>query len=208
MSCTYRRPYLINSIRGTVSEKGATWVCIDNQGMEYQLTASSVTISALPPIGSEARVFTWLYHKEDMMALYGFSSEKERFLFQDLISVSGVGPKGAIKILSAVRADQLILYLEEENLDGLSSLPGLGKKTAQKILLQLRGKLSWDDSGSASKASGPDAEWVESLTAMGFDKRKVITIVKALMKNEEIAALSSGKKEQEILRRAIVELSS
>lgn len=199
---------MINSIRGTVSEKGATWVCIDNQGMEYQLTASSITISALAPIGSEARIFTWLYHKEDMMALYGFSTEKERFLFQDLISVSGVGPKGAIKILSAVRADQLILYLEEENLDGLSSLPGLGKKTAQKILLQLRGKLSWDDSGSDSKASGPDAEWVESLTAMGFEKRKVITIVKALMKNEEIAALTSEKKEQEILRRAIVELSS
>lgn len=199
---------MINSIRGTVSEKGASWVCIDNQGMEYKLTASSITISALPAVGSEARVFTWLYHKEDSMALYGFSTEKERSLFHDLISVSGVGPKGAVKILSAVRADQLILYLEEENLDGLASLPGLGKKTAQKILLQLRGKLSWDETGSSSAASGPDAEWVESLTAMGFDKRKVVTIVKALMKSDEITALSTEKKEQEILRRAIIELSS
>ncbi|MDC7233448.1 MAG: Holliday junction branch migration protein RuvA [Spirochaetales bacterium] len=199
---------MINSIRGTVSEKGETWICIDNQGMEYQLTASSLSISALPAVGSEARVFTWLYHKEDMMALYGFASQKERFLFLDLISVSGVGPKGAIKILSAVRADQLMMYLEEENLDALASLPGLGKKTAQKILLQLRGKLSWDDPGTPSAHSGPDAEWIESLTAMGFEKRKVVAVVKVLMKSDEIAALSSDKKEQEILRRAIVELSS
>ena len=199
---------MINSIRGIVTEKGESWVCVDNQGMEWQLTASGITISSLPAVGSEARVFTWLYHKEDMMALYGFSSAKERALFLDLISVSGVGPKGAVKILSSVRVDQLILYLEEENLDGLASLPGLGKKTAQKILLQLRGKLSYDDGPGSTSASGPDAEWIESLTAMGFEKRKVQSVVKALLKDESIAALSADKKEQEILRRAIVELSS
>ena len=113
-----------------------------------------------------------------------------------------------MKILSSVRADQLILYLEEENLDGLASLPGLGKKTAQKILLQLRGKLSWDDGPGAASSSGPDAEWIESLAAMGFEKRKVQTVVKALLKDEAIVSLSADKKEQEILRRAIVELSS
>ncbi len=200
---------MINSIRGTVSEKGVSHICIDNQGMEYLLTASSMTISSLPAVGSEARVFTWLYHKEDSMALYGFATQKERALFNDLISVSGVGPKGAVKILSAVRADQLMLYLEEENLDGLASLPGLGKKTAQKILLQLRGKLSWDDgAGASGQPAGPEAEWVESLAAMGFDKKRVVTIVKALLKDDEIAALPADRKEQEILRRAIVELSS
>ncbi|MDA3957734.1 Holliday junction branch migration protein RuvA [Oceanispirochaeta sp.] len=200
---------MINSIKGVITEKGDSWICLENQGMEWNLIASGTTISSLPAIGNQARVFTWLYHKEDQMALYGFFSPKERFLFLDLISVSGVGPKGAIKILSAVRPDQLILYLEEENLDGLSSLPGLGKKTAQKILLQLRGKLSWDDSyGSGSGNSGPESEWVESLTAMGFDKRKVLSLVKTLMKDEDISVLSPDKKEQEILRRAIVELSS
>jgi Holliday junction DNA helicase RuvA len=176
--------------------------------MEWQLTASGMTISSLPAVGGEARVFTWLYHKEDMMALYGFSSARERALFLDLISVSGGGPKGAVKILSAVRADQLILYLEEENLDGLASLPGLGKKTAQKILLQLRGKLSWDEGPGGAAAAGPDAEWIESLTAMGFEKRKVQSVVKALLKDEAVASLPADRKEQEILRRAIVELSS
>jgi len=184
-------------------------VCIENQGMEWQIIASGITVSALPSVGNQGKVYTWLYHKEDQMALYGFSGKKERSLFLDLISVSGVGPKGAVKILSTVRPDQLMLYLEEENVDGLASLPGLGKKTAQKILLQLRGKLSWDESSAGgSAAGGPETEWIESLTAMGFDKRKVISVVKALLKDEAIASLSSDKKEQEILRRAIVELSS
>jgi len=200
---------LINSISGIITEKGELQVCIENHGMEWQIIASGITISTLPSVGNQAKIYTWLYHKEDQMALYGFSEKKERSLFLDLISVSGVGPKGAVKILSTVRPDQLMLYLEEENVDGLASLPGLGKKTAQKILLQLRGKLSWDDTGAGgAPAGGPEAEWVESLTSMGFDKRKVITVVKNLLLDESIAVLSSEKKEQEILRRAIVELSS
>lgn len=201
---------MINSLRGTVTEKGAHWVCLENQGVEWMLEASGSTISQTPAVGSEGKLFTWLYHKEDQMALYGFASKKERFLFLDLISVSGVGPKGALKILSAARADQVVLYLEEENLDGLSSLPGLGKKTAQKILLQLRGKLSWDDGGgsAAGGVSGPGAEWIESLTAMGFDKRRAQAAVRRIMEEEEIRALPDAAKEQEILRRAIVELSS
>lgn len=201
---------MINSLRGTITEKGAHSVCLEIQGVEWQIETSASTISGTPPVGSEGKLYTWLYHKEDMMALYGFSSQNERYLFLDLISVSGVGPKGALKILSAARADQIVLYLEEENLDGLSSLPGLGKKTAQKILLQLRGKLTWDshniDSGSGT--SGPGAEWIESLSAMGFEKRRVQTVVRKLMKDEGILALPEEKKEQEILRRAIVELST
>jgi len=200
---------LINSISGIITEKGDMQICLENQGMEWQIIASAITVSSLPSVGNQSKIFTWLYHKEDQMALYGFSGKKERSLFLDLISVSGVGPKGAVKILSTVRPDQLMLYLEEENVEGLASLPGLGKKTAQKILLQLRGKLSWDESDAGgSGAAGPESEWIESLTAMGFDKRKVISVVKTLLKDEAVSSLSPDKKEQEILRRAIVELSS
>ena len=200
---------MINSLRGTITEKNAHSVCLEIQGVEWQLETSAMTISSTPSVGSEGKLFTWLYHKEDLMALYGFSTKNERYLFLDLISVSGVGPKGALKILSAARADQIVQYLEDENLDGLSSLPGLGKKTAQKILLQLKGKLTWDEgSGSSSGAGVPGSEWVESLVAMGFDKRRVQTVVKNLIKDEGIQGLSEERKEQEILRRAIVELST
>lgn len=200
---------MINSIRGLITAKGAASVFLDNRGVEWELAASAMTLSALPAVGQEARIFAWLYHREDSMSLFGFASERERALFLDLISVSGVGPKGALKILSSVRLDQLILYLEEGNVEGLASLPGLGKKTAQKILLQLKDKLSWSDGpGSGAVPAGPEGEWVESLSAMGYERRRVLSVVKKLLKDEEISALPVERKEQEILRRAIVELSS
>ena len=161
---------MINSLRGTITEKNTGSVCLEIQGVEWLLEASAMTVGATPGVGNEVKFYTWLYHKEDAMALYGFATPNERYLFMDLISVSGVGPKGALKILSAARTEQIIQYIEEENLDGLSSLPSLGKKTAQKILLQLKGKLTWDDSPSgAGSPAGPGAELVDSLTAMGFE---------------------------------------
>ncbi len=197
---------MINSICGTITQKGDGWICIENQGIEWQLVASSFTIAALPAMGNQGRVYTWLYHKEDQMVLYGFIDPKERSLFMDLISVSGVGPKGALKILSAARPQQLLLYLEEENLDSLASLPGLGKKTAQKILLQLRGKLSPEEELGTS--GGPEGEWVESLSAMGFERKQVQRVLKGLLSDPLLGALDKEAKEREILRRAIRELSS
>ena len=199
---------MINSIKGIVTDKTSGTICLENQGVEWIMEASAMSISSCPPVGEDARLYTWLYHKEDAMNLFGFTSRNERFLFLDLISVSGVGPKGALKILSAARTDQIVQYLEEENLDGLSSLPGLGKKTAQKILLQLRGKLTWDEGSSSGAAAGPGAELIESLTAMGFDKRQVQGVVKDLLNDQALQGLSREKMEQEVIRRAIVELSS
>ena len=199
---------MINSIKGIITEKTSGSICLENQGIEWILEASAMTVSAAPAVGEEARLYTWMYHREDAMGLFAFSTRNERFLFLDLISVSGVGPKGALKILSAARTEQIVLYLEEENLEGLSSLPGLGKKTAQKILLQLKGKLSWDDSSSAGASNGPGTELVESLTAMGFDRRQVQSIVKNLLQEPVFQEMTAEKREQEIIRRAIVELSS
>ncbi len=199
---------MINSIKGIVTEKTSGSICLENQGIEWILEASAMSISSAPAVGEEARLYTWMYHREDAMGLFAFTTRNERFLFLDLISVSGVGPKGALKILSAARTEQIVQYLEEENLDGLSSLPGLGKKTAQKILLQLKGKLTWDDSASPGAASGPGGELIESLTAMGFDKRQVQSVVRNLLQDPAFQDLSAEKKEQEIIRRAIIELSS
>lgn len=200
---------MINSIKGIITARLDGSIYLENNGMEWQILASGMTISALPKVGEEARVYTWLYHREDGMSLFGFANVAERNLFNDLISVSGVGPKGALKILSAARSSQIVSYLEEENLEGLASLPGLGKKTAQKVILQLRGKLTYEDSVSGSGASKtPDGEWVESLVAMGFDRPRVKSVVRTLMKDEVIAGMTADKREQEILRRAIVELSS
>lgn len=197
---------MFNSLKGVISGKTSDSLYLDTGSIEWVLEASAGTLSKLPAPGREARVYTYLHHKEDSMQLFGFYSLKERELFLNLITVSGVGPKGARKILSGVTVESFLKALETEDVKALSRLPGLGTKTAQKIILQLKGKLiTPDDDVSASSGL---SELAESLVAMGFDKRKTLKILKDLEQDSALSALPEHKKEQETLRRAIVELSS
>ena len=195
---------MYNSIRGTVTAKGDHRLHLENQGVEWALEISMMSLHQLPPVNQEARVFTYLHHKEDIMALYGFASEMERTLFLNLITVSGLGPKGALKILSGISVKDFLLHLEREDLNSLSKLPGLGMKTAQKIILQLKGKLI---SSEEDGAVGPHHEIVDALASMGFDRRKAQKAVGELEKDPEILEIPESAKEQELLRRAIMELS-
>jgi Holliday junction DNA helicase RuvA len=124
----------------------------------------------------------------------------------NLITVSGLGPKGARKLLSGVSVDSFIQALEQEDVKALTKLPGLGAKTAGKIILQLRGKLIHLDQDTS--ISSDDNEWVQSLSAMGFDRKQAEKIVTRLLNHEDLQDLPAVKKEQEIIRRAIMELSS
>jgi len=197
---------LWNSIRGMVSHIGAEVFYLENGGLEWEIEASSSTLSRLPRDGKEVRVFTYLQHKEDMMKLYGFSSAAEKKLFISLIGVSGVGPKLALKILSGMKPDDFIFALDREDADGLSRIPGLGMKTAQKIILQLRGKLISDDSASLPVDGG--GELVEALAAMGFDKKNAARSVAKILEAPAVKQLSGNARDQEIMRLAIVDLSS
>ena len=139
------------------------------------------------------------------MRLYGFSNPDERRVFLELTRVSGIGPRAALKILSASSPDRLLQLLEAEDVEGLVQLPGLGRKTAQKIILTLRGRLL---AGSAD-AGGTHAELIEGLVEMGFDRAAATRAVGNLA--EEIASekpdLGPSELEQEMFRRAIVLLS-
>lgn len=197
---------MFNSLKGVVSGKTADTLLLDTGSIEWALEVSAGTLSKVPPPGKEVRLYTYLHHKEDAMQLYGFYSMKERELFLNLITVSGVGPKGARKILSGVTVESFLNSLEQEDVKALSRLPGLGTKTAQKIILQLKGKLiTPEEESTTTEAMG---ELAESLVNMGFDKRKTLKVIKVLEEDKQIAGLSKEKREQEILRRAIVELSS
>lgn len=193
---------MFNSIKGLVTGKSENRLYLENQGIEWSLEISLVSLSKLPSLGQEARVYTYLHHKEDIMTLYGFESEIERTLFLNLISVSGVGPKGAIRILSGISVKDFMLHLEQEDVKNLSKLPGLGTKTAQKIILQLKGKLI-----TSEESTGPVSDLVEALSSMGFDKKKAQLIVKNLEREDDIRMLPKEVQEQEIMRRAIMELS-
>ena len=192
---------MFNSVRGIITEKRRESVCVLCSGLEWEISVPAIDIAELPPEGKEGRVFTWLYHREDQMKLFGFSGEERRATFLELIKVEGVGPKGALKIMGGIAQDELEKALEAEDLSRLEAVPGLGKKTAQKMILALKGKLA---------RPAPQARYgdlVEALAAMGYDRKAAQD---ALAKAEaEIPPDASGQEKEKLLfRQAIVNLSS
>ena len=194
---------MFNSIRGIITEKLADTVRVETGGVEWDIAVPSTDLSALPPIGEIGRVFIWLYHREDQMRLFGFANERRRATFLELLKVEGVGPKGALKIMGGIGQEELEAALENEDLSRLEAVPGLGKKTAQKMLLTLKGKLTF----SKETAAGPHAELAEALAEMGYDKRAAI---EALTRAESSlpANITSEEKEKLLFKEAIVNLSN
>jgi Holliday junction DNA helicase RuvA len=159
---------MFNSIRGLITAKHVDGVWVLTGGLEWDLAVPLIDQGDLPPAGQEGRVFTWLYHREDQMKVYGFSSEKRRATFLELLKVEGIGPKGALKIMGGITQEELETALESEDLGRLERVPGLGKKTAQKMLLALRGKIARMD---ADARVSPYGDLAEALAGMGYDKR-------------------------------------
>ncbi|MBI9100782.1 MAG: Holliday junction branch migration protein RuvA [Spirochaetales bacterium] len=192
-----------NSITGRITEKGEDSLFLQAGAMEWDLSVSGYTLSKLPSPGNEARIYTYLHHKEDGMRLFGFFDEVERNVFNELLKVGGIGPKGALKILSGISPEGFLRTLDDGDVDGLCRLPGLGKKTAQKIVLSLRGKLTMpeDDDNKVEEHS----EIVDSLVNMGFERKQA----KDAVKKATIGVTGSKTQvEGEIFRLALVELSS
>jgi holliday junction DNA helicase RuvA len=194
---------MFNSIRGTITEKFADSVYILSGGVEWDIAVPATDISRLPQVGEEGRIFTWLYHREDQMKLYGFCAQERRITFLELLKVEGIGPKGALKIMGGIGQEELERALETEDLARLEAVPGLGKKTAQKMILALKGKLAMAKTPSET----PYGDLVEALAEMGYDKRSA---AEALAKAE--AELPPGvpgeEKEKLLFKQAIVYLSS
>ena len=195
---------MFHSISGAITGRGPNTLLLTVGGVEWELEVSGFTLRELAH-EEQARVFTHLYHREDQMRLYGFVSAEERRVFLELTRVSGIGPRAAVKILSAASPQRLIQLLETEDVDGLVLLPGLGRKTAQKIILTLRGRLVAQD----HEAIGAHGELIEGLAEMGFDRGAAAKAVGELA--GAVAAeqpdLTAPETEQEIFRRAIVRLS-
>lgn len=202
---------MFNSITGTITAKLPTILNVENSGVEWEFSVSTLSLDSFGLIGDTTRVFTWLYHREDQMRLYGFPSDTDRQVFLELIKVDGIGPRQAIKILSSITAKDLRLALEGEDVTRLSSAPGIGKKTAQKMILTLKGKLVRDQSFSSDDAVGEHADIVTALTDMGFDRKAAgtqVSKIAAELVAADPAPLNGGDLEKEIFRRAIVALSS
>ena len=194
---------MFNSIRGKITEKLSDSVYILSGGIEWDISAPGSDIARLPPVGEEGRVFTWLYHREDQMKLYGFSAEERRATFMELLKVEGIGPKGALKILGGIGQEELEAALETEDLARLEAVPGLGKKTAQKMILALKGKLA----SARTAPETPYADLVEALAGMGYDKRAAAEALDRAGK-EIPPGIAGAEKEKLLFKEAIVYLSS
>jgi len=194
---------MFNSIRGAVSEKGGESVFILTGGVEWEIAMPATDIALLPAAGGECRVFTWLYHREDIMRLFGFSGRARRDTFLELLKVEGIGPKNALKIMGGIGQEELERALETGDLARLEAVPGLGKKIAQKMLLALKGKLVHE---SAASADSPYGDLIEALAAMGYDKRAAAEAV-ARVESKLPAGLSPVEKEKLLFKDAIVYLS-
>ncbi|MBP5568984.1 MAG: Holliday junction branch migration protein RuvA [Treponema sp.] len=204
---------MFNSITGIITAKLPKQVFLDNNGVEWDLCVPDSNLDLLPPVGSEAKIYTWLCHTDMLMCLYGFASAEERSLFLDLLKVDGVGPKGAVKIMSSVSTSRLTEVLENGDIEMLEAIPGIGKKTAGKMMLTLKGKLKLSENSSTVRINipSPYVDVINSLASMGYDKKmveqKVSTLVEALSADSDFSGKSQKEKEDIIFRRAIVELA-
>ena len=206
---------MFNSINGIITAKFPKQVFIETNGIEWDLCVPDSNLDMLPPVGNEARVFTWLQHTDQLMTLYGFASADERLLFLDLLKVDGVGPRGAVKIMSSVSSSRLTEILENGDLEMLEKIPGVGKKTAGKMILTLKGKLKLSENAGGTvvrvAAASPYADVVSSLASMGYDKRlveqKIAQLVEVLTNESDFAGKSQKEREDLLFRRALVELA-
>lgn len=182
-------------VSGIVEEKNDNFVVINNNGIGYEIACSTNTISSLPQVGENARVYTYLHVREDIFSLFGFLTKDERKLFLQLITVTGIGAKTATSILSGISVTDLSCAISQGDTTLLSKVKGLGKKTAERIILELRGKVEEGDfvlNNFQNSANSNFDEAVEVLVNMGLNKYDATKLVKMVISisdtTEEIIA--------------------
>ena len=162
---------MIGRLRGTLAAVGVDTVLVDVGGVGYDVAVTSRTFVELTGVGSEVVLHTHLQVREDLMALFGFTSSDERDLFRLLLGVSGLGPKVALAILATMSADDLRRVVATDDMAALTAVPGIGKRSAQKYLLELRPKLEVPD--GALQTSGPLGEVRLALEGLGYQSDEI-----------------------------------
>ena len=205
---------MFNSLNGTVTGKFPQKIFLDTNGIEWEIIVPDTALDKFPHVGEKAKAYVWLQHTDSAMTLFGFATKEDRDLFFDLNKVDGIGPKSAVKIMSSISRDQLVSALDSGDLAVLSKIPGLGKKTAQKMLLALKGHLTLDENSQtvrSSASSGKFSDVMEALVGMGYDRKMVESavakIVGELSSDGSLDNLTQKEKEDTIFRRAILEFA-
>ena len=190
---------MIGTLRGVLTAKQAPQVIVECHGVGYQVETPMSTFLELPPIGKEIFLHTQLQVREDAQTLYGFSSLEEKALFRNLLRVSGVGAKMALAVLSAMTVRDFERCVTQEDTAVLVKIPGIGKKTAERLIIELRDRIdtsSTDSRGNAAASKDdPRGEAVDALHALGYKPAEV----SRLMSQLDI----DGKSAADIIRLAL-----
>lgn len=182
-------------------------IVVDNHGIGYDICVPATLLETLPEIGAEIKIYTYLHVKEDIFMLYGFLSPDDRKVFKLLIGVSGIGPKGALGILSVMSADTLRFAVLSEDAKAIAKAPGVGGKTAQRVIIELKDKLSLEEAfelktGHVAADAGKDEvkgkkkEAVDALVSLGYASSEALKVLSGI----EITADSTV---EEILKQAL-----
>lgn len=185
-------------IKGTLEEITEEAVVVETGGIGYNIKVSTTTADLLPGIGSEVKIYTYTLVREDAFSLYGFLTRDDLDIFKKLITVSGIGPKGGLAILSVMSADALRFAVAAGDAKAIAKAPGVGKKTAERVVLELRDKISIEDTlrnfgtsdGEAGGVAGTTdnrmkREAIEALTALGYSASEATAAVKKVEISED-----------------------
>jgi Holliday junction DNA helicase RuvA len=164
---------MIAHVTGRVASKSATSCVVAVSGVGLRLFMSTTALAHLPAEGDDVTVFTHLHVREDELSLFGFESLEEQEVFERLITVSGVGPKVALAALSALSPSALVEAIAREDDALIATVPGIGKKTAQRVIIELKDKIGAPDLSARTASRGASAEATDALASMGFSSAEV-----------------------------------
>ncbi|BBP84841.1 Holliday junction branch migration protein RuvA [Pseudomonas sp. No.21] len=196
---------MIGRLRGTLAEKQPPHLILDVNGVGYELEVPMTTLYRLPSTGEPVTLHTHLVVREDAHLLYGFFEKRERELFRELIRLNGVGPKLALALMSGLEVDELVRCVQAQDTSTLVKIPGVGKKTAERLLVELKDRFkAWETMPSIStlvveplnaKVSSAESDALSALISLGFKPQEASRAVAAI--KEE------GLSSEELIRRAL-----
>ena len=201
---------MISYIKGELTEVFEDTVVVETNGIGYNIRVPGSVLDRLPSVGSSVRIYTYLYVKEDAMNLFGFLNRDDLSVFKLLLNVSGIGPKGALAILSTIGPDDLRFAVLSEDVKTISSAPGIGAKTAKRLIIELKDKLKLVEVFETALANKEKAssendvllarnEAVEALVALGYASAQAMKAVQQVENAEE-------KDSEQILKEALKKL--
>src|SRR5687768_13205382 len=180
---------MIGFLRGRLTAKHPPQLLVDVGGVGYEVEAPMSTFYGLPATGNEVTLFTHLVVREDAHILFAFGTERERRLFRELLKVSNVGPKLALALLSGMNVDSFLMCIEAQDVETLVRIPGVGRKTAERLLVEMRDRVKGfgeltgipaPGGGTQQVPAGPQAEAFSALVALGYRPAEVTRLLKAV----------------------------